>query len=59
LAFGCQNHMIQPDGFVDPKRAEKVCKFKKSIYGLNQIFRSWHIRFDNEIQKIGFHVKLK
>ena len=27
-------YMVQPDGFADPKHAEKVCKLKKSIYGL-------------------------
>ena len=27
-------HMIQPEGFVDPKNASKVCKLQKSIYGL-------------------------
>jgi Reverse transcriptase (RNA-dependent DNA polymerase) len=25
-------YMVQPDSFVDPKRAEKVCKLKRSIY---------------------------
>ena len=29
-------YMIQPEGFVDPKGANKVCKFQRSIYGLVQ-----------------------
>ena len=29
-------YMIQPEGFVDPANANKVCKLKKSIYGLKQ-----------------------
>jgi Reverse transcriptase (RNA-dependent DNA polymerase) len=33
-------YMVQPDGFVDHKRARKVCKFKRFIYGLKQAFRS-------------------
>jgi hypothetical protein len=27
-------YMTQPEGFVDPKHAGKICKLKKSIYGL-------------------------
>jgi Reverse transcriptase (RNA-dependent DNA polymerase) len=46
--------MVQPDGFVDPKRVRKVCKLKKSIYGLKQASRSWNIRFDDEIKKLDF-----
>ena len=26
--------MMQPEGFVDPKNANKVCKLQRSIYGL-------------------------
>ena len=29
-------YMIQPEGFVDPTSASKVCKLKRSIYGLRQ-----------------------
>ena len=29
-------YMIQPEGFVDPKNARKICKLQKSIYGLKQ-----------------------
>jgi hypothetical protein len=49
--------MIQHDSFVDLKRPGKVCKVKRSIYGLNQIYRSWNIKFDGEIRK--FYVKFK
>src|SRR4051812_40488286 len=40
-------YMIQPEGFVDPKGANKVCKSQRSIYGLVQASRSWNIRFDS------------
>ena len=33
-------YMIQPEGFVDPTSASKVCKLKSSIYGLREAFRS-------------------
>jgi len=32
--------MIQPEGFVDPNNAGKICKLKKSIYRLKQPSRS-------------------
>jgi hypothetical protein len=41
-------YMVQPEGFVDPKNSDKVCKLKRSIYGLKQASRSWNIRFDGE-----------
>ena len=37
-------YMMQPEGFVDPKDADKVCKLQRSIYGLKQASRSWNLR---------------
>jgi len=48
-------YMIQPEGFVDPTNAEKICKLQKSIYGLKQASRSWNIRFDEVVKGFGFH----
>ena len=36
-------YMIQPEGFVNPKGANKVCMLQRSIYGLVQASRSWNI----------------
>src|SRR6266498_5970259 len=47
-------YMMQPEGFVDPKNADKVCKLQCSIYGLVQASRSWNIRFDEMIKAFGF-----
>ena len=47
-------YMMQPEGFVDPKDANKVCKLQRSIYGLVQVSRSWNIRFDELINAYGF-----
>ena len=47
-------YMIQPEGFVDPQHPNKVCKLKKSIYGLKQASRTWNHRFDEEVKKFGF-----
>ena len=47
-------YMMQPEGFVDPKGPNKVCKLQRSIYGLVQASRSWNIRFDIVIKAYGF-----
>jgi Reverse transcriptase (RNA-dependent DNA polymerase) len=47
-------YMIQPTDFEDPKNTGKVCKLLRSIYGLNQVSRSWNLRFDEEVKKFGF-----
>ena len=47
-------YMMQPEGFVDPKGANKVCKLQRSIYGLVQASRSWNICFDKVIKAYGF-----
>ena len=47
-------YMMQPEGFVDPKNANKVCKLQRSIYGLVQASRSWNIPFDKVIKAYGF-----
>src|SRR6266516_1778891 len=46
--------MMQPEGFVNPKGANKVCKLQRSIYGLVQASRSWNIHFDSVIKAYGF-----
>ena len=47
-------YMIQPEGFVDSKNPKKVCKLKKSIYGLKQASRSWNHQFDHVIKQTVF-----
>ena len=39
-------YMMQPEGFVNHKGANKMGKLQRSIYGLMQASRSWNIRFD-------------
>ena len=46
--------MMQPEGFIDPNDANKVCKLQRSIYGLVQASQSWNIRFDEVIKAYGF-----
>ena len=47
-------YMIQQEGFVNPKGANKICKLQRSIYGLVQASRSWNIHFDEAIKAYGF-----
>ncbi|KAJ9552953.1 hypothetical protein OSB04_016998 [Centaurea solstitialis] len=47
-------YMLQPDGFVDPKNPNKVCKLLKSIYGLKRASRSCNLHFDERIKEFGF-----
>ena len=47
-------YMIQPEGFVNPKGANKVSKLHRSIYGLVQASRSWNICFDKLIKAYSF-----
>ncbi|KAJ9557054.1 hypothetical protein OSB04_011668 [Centaurea solstitialis] len=51
-------YMQQPEGFVDPKNPNKVCKLLKSIYGLKQASRSWNLHFHERIKEFGFAKKL-
>nr|GEZ89119.1 retrotransposon protein, putative, Ty1-copia subclass [Tanacetum cinerariifolium] len=45
-------YMEQPKGFVNPKYPNRLCKLKRSIYGLKQASRQWNKRFDDEIKNI-------
>nr|GFB28572.1 retrotransposon protein, putative, Ty1-copia subclass [Tanacetum cinerariifolium] len=47
-------YMEKPEGFVNPKYPNRVCKLKRSIYGLKQASRQWNKRFDDEIKKFSF-----
>ena len=46
--------MMEPEGFGDPKGANKVCKLQRSIYVLVQAYWSWNIRSDEVIKAYGF-----
>ena len=47
-------YMMQPEGFADPKGANKVYKLQWFIYGWVQASRSWNICFDEVIKAYGF-----
>ncbi|GJW94157.1 retrotransposon protein, putative, ty1-copia subclass [Tanacetum coccineum] len=47
-------YMMQPEGFVNPKYPNCVCKLNRSIYGLKKASKQWNKRFDDEIKKLCF-----
>ena len=49
-------YMIQPMGFEVKGQERKVCKLKRSIYGLKQSFRQWYFRFHDSIISQGFEM---
>ena len=46
--------MMRPEGFVNPKGANKICKLQRSINGLVQASQSWNICFDELIKAYSF-----
>ena len=46
-------YMRQPEGFISTNKS-KVCKLKRSIYGLKRTSRSWNMYFDKVIKTYGF-----
>ncbi|KAK4411876.1 Retrovirus-related Pol polyprotein from transposon TNT 1-94 [Sesamum angolense] len=46
--------MDQPEGFQEMGQKRKVCRLKRSIYGLKQSSRQWYHRFHRAITSIGF-----
>ena len=52
-------YMIQPERFVNPKGANKMCKLQRSIYGLVQASQSWNIRFDKLIKAYSYCTDLQ
>ena len=49
-------YMEQPEGFVVPGKAHKVCKLVKSLYGLKQAPKQWHEKFDRVMLSNGFRI---
>jgi hypothetical protein len=47
-------YMAQSKGFAMKGKEHMGCHMKKSIYGLKQASRQWHLKFDETIRSFGF-----
>lgn len=47
-------YMEHPVGFIVKGQEKKVCKLKKSIYGLKQSLRQWYLKFHKEVIAYDF-----
>ena len=46
---------LPPRCFVSKKQSQKVCRLKKSLYGLKQSPRTWFGRFTKSMRAFGYH----
>ena len=49
-------YMDQPEGFISLGQEKKVCRLVKSLYGLKQIPKQWHEKFDKVMKLNGFTI---
>ncbi|WVY97098.1 hypothetical protein V8G54_029249 [Vigna mungo] len=47
-------YMHQPEGFLEERKKNMVCRLKKSLYGLKQAPRQWYKNFESFMPKEGF-----
>ena len=47
-------YMEQPEGYVVPGQEHLVCKLNKSLYGLKQAGRTWHLKIDIALKRQQF-----
>ena len=46
--------MSQPEGFIDKKKPDFMCKLHKSLYGLKQALRVWYDKLKSCLLQWGF-----
>ena len=46
-------YMDQPEGFLEERKRNMVCKLKKNLYGLKQVLRQWYEKFESFMHKEG------
>jgi len=51
-------YMTRPEGCEVPGQENKVCRLRKSLYGLKQALKQWYEKFDISLVQNGFIVNL-
>jgi hypothetical protein len=51
-------YIEQLEGFILPGNEEKIYKLVKCLYGLRQVPKQWHEKFNKAILLNGFHHKV-
>ena len=49
-------YMEQLEGYITNNKECKVCKLKRSIYGIKQSSRQWYLRFHESVMTYGFSI---
>ena len=49
-------YLEQPEGFIVPGQEQKVCWLIKSLYGLKQVPKQWHAKFDKVMLSNDFNI---
>lgn len=47
-------YMAQPEGYDSAETSHLVCKLHKSLYGLRQAARTWHLKMDDALREERF-----
>jgi hypothetical protein len=47
-------YMHQPPGFVIPGKEGKVLCLRKALYGLRRAPRTWNVKLDSTLKRMGF-----
>ena len=47
-------YMKQPEGFINKEHSEKVCRLKRSLYGLKQSARCWNLVIDSFLKSMNY-----
>lgn len=47
-------YMKQPQGFIDSQHPNKVCRLRKSLYGLKQSARAWNKKLNGVLTELSF-----
>ena len=56
MAISKKRFIWTSQGFIAKGQENKVCKFVKSLYGVKQAPKQWHLKFNKVVVQFGFIV---